>query len=168
MSGNLAAAALVLQPLAGLHAMQGRFARARELLATSVDAFEELGLTLSYAVSHTTAGTVELLAGDPVAAEACLRRSHDALEAMGDRALLSTTAALLGQSLLAQGRDSEAERVAELSGELAAADDLITQVLWRSVRARALAGRGDAEEAGRAGARRGRARRDERLRERQG
>jgi predicted ATPase len=146
VSGNLAAAALVLQPLAGLHAMQGRFARARELLATSVDAFEELGLTLSYAVSHTTAGTVELLAGDPVAAEACLRRSHDALEVMGDRALLSTAAALLGQSLLAQGRDREAERFAELSGELAAADDLITQVLWRCVRARTLAGRGHVEE----------------------
>jgi predicted ATPase/class 3 adenylate cyclase len=146
VSGDPAAAALVLQPLAGLHAMQGRFARARELLATSVDAFEDLGLTLSYAVSHTTAGTVELLAGDPVAAEACLRRSHDALEVMGDRAHLSTAAALLGQSLLDQGRDREAERFAELSGELAAADDLITQVLWRCVRARTLAGRGHVED----------------------
>ena len=85
-------------------------------------------------------------AGDPVAAEACLRRSHDALETMGDRALLSTTAALLAQSLLAQGRDREAERSAELSGELAAADDLVTQVLWRCVRARTLAGRGQVEE----------------------
>jgi predicted ATPase len=146
VSGNPAAAALVLQPLAGLHAMEGCFARARELLAMSADAFEELGLSLSHAVSHTTAGTVELLAGDPVAAEACLRRSHDALEQMGDRALLSTTAALLAQSLLAQGRDREAERSAELSGELAAADDLVTQVLWRCVRARTLAGRGEVEE----------------------
>jgi tetratricopeptide (TPR) repeat protein len=146
VSGNVAAAALVLQPLAGLHAMQGRFARARELLAASVEAFEELGLTLSHAVSHTTAGTVELLAGDPAAAEACLRRGYDALEAMGDTALRSTTAALLGQALLAQGRDREAAQFAELTGELAAPDDLITQVLWRCVLARTLADRGDVEE----------------------
>ena len=66
---------------------------------------------------------------------------------MGDRALLSTTAALLAQALLAQGRDEEAERFAELSEELAPADDLITQVLWRGVRARTLAGRGLIEEA---------------------
>jgi tetratricopeptide (TPR) repeat protein len=61
--------------------------------------------------------------------------------------MLSTTAALLAQALLAQGRDEEAERFAELSEELAAPDDLITQVLWRGVRARALAGRGHTGEA---------------------
>ena len=93
----------VLQPLAGLHAMQGRFEEARELLATSEAAFEELGLTLSSAVSHHAA-TVELLAGDPVAAERSLRRGYAALEEMGDTALLSTTAAFLGQALLAQDR----------------------------------------------------------------
>lgn len=143
---NQAATADVLQPLAGLHAMQGRFDEARELLATSDAAFEELGLTLNSAVSHHAA-MVELLAGDPVAAERSLRRGYAALEEMGDRALLSTTAAFLGQALLAQGREQEAESLAELSSELAAGDDLITQVLWRGVRVRSLAGRGRLEEA---------------------
>ena len=55
VEANLAATADVLQPLAGLHAMQGRFDEARELLATSDAAFEELGLTLSSAVSHHAA-----------------------------------------------------------------------------------------------------------------
>jgi tetratricopeptide (TPR) repeat protein len=66
---------------------------------------------------------------------------------MGDRALLSTTAAFLGQALLVQGRMEEAESLAELSAELAAGDDLITQVMWRGVRARGLAERGRLEEA---------------------
>jgi predicted ATPase/class 3 adenylate cyclase/DNA-binding winged helix-turn-helix (wHTH) protein len=148
VSGNLAAAAHVLLPLAQLHAMEGRFERARELQATSVGAIEELGLTLSFAVSHTAA-FVELLAGDPVAAEQSLRTGYSAMEEMGYGAELSSTAALLAQALLAQGRDQEAERFAELAEELAAADDLIAQVQWRGVRARTLAGRGLMEDAAR-------------------
>ena len=133
VEGNLAAVAEVLQPLAGLHAMEGRFDRARELLGSSEAAFEELGLTLNSAVSHHAA-TVELLAGDPAAAERTLRRGYATLEEMGDRALLSTTAAFLGQALLAQGRADEAEELAATSAELAADDDLITQAMWRGVR----------------------------------
>jgi predicted ATPase len=146
VEANPAASAGVLQSLAALHAMEGRFDEARELLATSEATFEELGLTLSTAVSHDAA-MVELLAGDPVAAERILRHGYAALEEMGDRALLSTTAAFLGQALLAQGRDEEAERLAEISAELAADDDVITQVVWRSVRARCLAGGGRLDEA---------------------
>ena len=126
--------------------MEGRFDEARELLATSEATFEELGLTLSTAVSHD-ASTVEMLAGDPVAAERILRSGYAALEEMGDTALLSTTAAFLGQALIAQDRHKEAEGLAEISAELAAGDDLITQVLWRGVRARCLAVGGRLEEA---------------------
>ena len=78
VSGNRAAAADVLQSLAALHAMEGRFDHARELLANSSAVFEELGLTLTTAAGHDRAW-VELLAGDPVAAERSLRRGlHDA------------------------------------------------------------------------------------------
>jgi predicted ATPase/class 3 adenylate cyclase/DNA-binding winged helix-turn-helix (wHTH) protein len=143
---NPAASAEVLQPIAGLHAMQGRFDEARELLATSDAAFKELGLTLSSAVSHHAA-MVDLLAGDPVAAERSLRSGYATLEEMGERALLSTTAAFLGQALLAQDRNEEAEALAELSAELAAQDDLVTQVVWRGVRARCLAGRDQLDDA---------------------
>jgi tetratricopeptide (TPR) repeat protein len=126
--------------------MEGRFDRARELQAAGAGAFEEFGLTLSFFVSHTAA-IVELLAGDPVAAERSLRRAYKAFEEMGYREELSGTAAVLAQALLAQRRDEEAERFAELSEELAPADELIAQVLWRGVRARCLAGRGLTEEA---------------------
>jgi predicted ATPase len=142
VTGNPVAAGAVPAALAGLHAMEGRFDRARELLTTSHAVFEELGLPIWAAASHTAAGTVEVLAGDPVAAERSLRSGYTVLQEMGERHLLSTTVALLAQALLAQGRDREAERFAALSEELAAADDLVTQVLWRGVRARTLAGRG--------------------------
>ncbi len=142
VEGNLPAVADVLQPLAGLHAMQGRFAEARELLAASEAAFEDLGRTLSSAISHQAA-MVELLAGDPVAAERKLRTGYDALQEMGDRSFLSTTAALLGQAVLAQGRAAEADELAATSAELGSADDLSTQILWRWLRARVLAGRGE-------------------------
>ena len=146
VEANPAVSAGVLQSLAGLHAMEGHFDEARELLATSEATFEELGLTLSTAVSHD-ASTVEMLAGDPVAAERILRSGYAVLEEMGDTALLSTTAAFLGQALIAQDRHKEAEGLAEISAELAAGDDLITQVLWRGVRARCLAVDGRLDEA---------------------
>ena len=146
VSGHPEAVADVLRPLAGLHGMAGRFDRARELLAASDAVFEEFGLTLHSAVSHHAA-MVELLGGDPVAAETSLRRGVRTLEEMGDRALLSTTVAFLGQALLAQGRAQEAEDFARRSEELAAADDLLTQVLWRGVRSRTLAARGRLDEA---------------------
>jgi predicted ATPase len=146
VAGNLVAAADVLQPLAGLHAMEGRFDEARRLLAATRAAFEELGLTLMTAVSHP-AGMVEQLAGDPAAAERYLRKGYAALEEMGDRALLSTTAAFLAQTLLAQDEYEQAERFASVSAELAADDDLITQAMWRGVRATLLARRGGLAEA---------------------
>jgi len=143
---NLLAVATVLEPLAGLHAMEGRFDEARALLETSDATFEELGLSLNSAVSHHAA-VVEMLAGDPAAAERCLRKGFDALEEMGDRAVLSTTAAFLGETLVAQERDEEAERFAELSAELAVEDDVITQAIWRGVQASVLARRGGLAEA---------------------
>ena len=146
VSGSPAAVAYVLHPLAGLHAMEGRFDHARELQATGVGEFEELGLTLTFFVSHTAA-YIELLAGNAVAAEQSLRRGYQALEDMGDKESLSATAALLARALLAQRRDEEAERFAGLSQELAPAADLIAQVFWRGARARTLAARGLVEEA---------------------
>jgi tetratricopeptide (TPR) repeat protein len=90
---------------------------------------------------------VELLAGKPARAEQSLRKGYRALEEMGDRWFLSTTAAFLARAVLDQGRDEEAEELATLSAQLAAEGDLLSQVLWRGVRARVLAKRRQFEEA---------------------
>ena len=60
--------------------------------------------------------------------------------------LLSTSAAMLAQAIYAQGRTDEAERFCDVSERTAAADDLWTQVLWRSVRGKILARQGRVEE----------------------
>ena len=88
-------------------------------------------------------GTVELIAGDAAAAESELRHDHEALAAMGERNYISTTAAFLAEALYRQGRDDEALRMTQESEEIAAEDDVATQYLWRSVRAKLLARRGD-------------------------
>jgi predicted ATPase/class 3 adenylate cyclase len=140
------AEAAIQRHLAGLHAMLGGFDVARRLLATSNAAYADLGLTLNAATSQNEA-VIELLAGNPVAAERSLRAGYRALEEMGDRMFLPTTAAFLARALLQQGRDEEAEHLTHLSARLAGRDDLLTQILWRGVRARLLARRGDMAEA---------------------
>ena len=90
---------------------------------------------------------VELLAGNPAAAEESLRTGYRALEEMGERMFRSTTAAFLARAVLEQGRDEEAEELAKLSAQLAAKGDLLSQILWRGVRARVLARRAQFEEA---------------------
>ena len=83
VSADAAAEAATLHPLAGLHAMGGRFALARELLATSRALLADIDPTLNLAVSHPRA-IVEMLAGDPAAAEMYLKADSDTLDEMKD------------------------------------------------------------------------------------
>ena len=137
VQGSLVALSVVLHPLAALHAMLGDFDRARRLVREGNAILGELG-RLQSAVSHHEA-LVELLAGEPGAAEAQLRAGYERLEAMGELTLIATTAAMLAQAVLAQGRPDEAERFCAIAERTAADDDLPTQAMWRGVRARLLA-----------------------------
>ena len=133
--------------LAGLSAMAGRFDEALGLLERDREILEDLGLRVAAASAAEIAGSVELLRGDPVAAERELRRGYEAFEKMGELANLSTLAAMLAQALYAQGRDEEALRLTETSEAAAAEEDLHTQVQWRAARAKVLARAGQLEEA---------------------
>jgi tetratricopeptide (TPR) repeat protein len=88
-----------------------------------------------------------MLSGDAAAAEAKLRRELDLLEAMGETYLRPTVAAYLAAAVANQGRYDEADRFAALAAELASEDDVISQAMWRSVRARVLSREGRVEEA---------------------
>jgi predicted ATPase/class 3 adenylate cyclase len=138
--------AAILRHLACLQAMVGRFDLARRHLAASNAISAELGRTLN-ATSAQNEAVIELLAGNPAAAEESLRAGYRALEEMGERMFLSTTAALLARSVLLQQRDAEAEELANVSARLAESDDLLSQILWRGVRARVLARRAEIREA---------------------
>ncbi|RDJ05568.1 adenylate/guanylate cyclase domain-containing protein [Rhizobium grahamii] len=140
--------AAILRQLASLNAIAGRFSVARDQIGKSNAAYADLGLTHTlYVASSEHEAVIELLAGNPAAAEKSARASYRALEEMGERAFRSTMAASLAAVLMEQGRDDEAEEFANLSSELAAIDDLVTQVRWRRVRARILARRAKIQDA---------------------
>jgi tetratricopeptide (TPR) repeat protein len=133
----------ILCYLGGLAALEGNYDEARELHGRGRSLFEELGHTVGIAGSTTVSGPIELLAGEPAAAECELRAGYEAFEAMGETGILSTLAAMLGEAVLAQGREDEADELTRTSEQAAADDDAASQIAWRAVRSRAIARRGD-------------------------
>ncbi len=130
------AQALVLSSLALLEAMQKQFDDARAHARQARALLEELGLRVAAASIAMDAGRVELLAGDPVAAERELRRGYDELERVGETFFRSTLACFLAGALYELGRPDEADALTRTAEQLAADDDVATQALWRSVRAK--------------------------------
>jgi len=139
--------ASALRALAGLKAMQGSFDEARRAMTDCRTILDDLGLRITAASATESYAIVEMLAGDPGAAERELRWGYESLGEMGAAAEVAPVlAALLAQALHAQGRDEEALRFSELSQEAAAPDDLSAHVQWRAARAKVLACRGKIEE----------------------
>jgi ATP/maltotriose-dependent transcriptional regulator MalT len=127
--------------------MRGQFDRGRELYRQALANFEELGLRVDAATVSLSSSRVELLAGEPAAAEAELRRGYDYFSDIGERYLLSSVAGLLAEAVAVQGRWDEAEALARETEELAAPDDVDAQTLWRLAQARVCLARGDVVEA---------------------
>ena len=147
VAGDRQAEALILCVTATLEAMRGSFEVARDLCAQSRRKLEELGLQVEAAAMVLESAGVETLAGDHAAAEEELRRGFDVLSGLGERYVLSTLSGLLAQTLWVQGRADEADDMSALAEEISDPDDIDAQVRWRSVRAKVLARRGEAEEA---------------------
>jgi predicted ATPase/class 3 adenylate cyclase len=138
---------IILGVLGVLRAMQGHFEQGRELCARSRATLHELGASVAAMSTSTEASRVEMLAGDPVAAEVLLRADYEALEATGEKYFRSTIAGQLAQALYAQDRLDEAERFASIAEVLSAEDDIWSQALWRGARAKLLARSGQVAEA---------------------
>ena len=138
---------LVTSLLARLYAMRGDFDEARRLYGKARITLEEMGRSVIANSTSLDSCGVEMLAGDPAAAERELRRDFDALTAMGERYLLSTLAAELARATDAQGRHEEALDLTLLAEQVSAEDDITSQALWRVVRGKILARQGHAEEA---------------------
>ncbi|MFC7534457.1 BTAD domain-containing putative transcriptional regulator [Actinoplanes sp. GCM10030250] len=142
---NPVAVAATLHPLGLLYALRGDFTRGSALIEQANGILGELG-RLESAVSHHEC-LLALLAGRPEVAERLLRGGYERLQAMGEGALLATTAAMLARALQARGHDDEAEQECAVSRRYAAPEDLPTQVMWRGVLALVLARRGRLDEA---------------------
>jgi len=133
-----------------LEAMLGHFDAARDLIGRARALAEELGLEATLAAQVTTGvGEIELLAGDPEAAERELRPACETLERIGELGYLSSAAPPLADALYLQGRDDEAFLVTERwdPKRLTVPEDVDAQVGWLRVRAKLLARRGDFEAA---------------------
>jgi class 3 adenylate cyclase/DNA-binding SARP family transcriptional activator len=139
------AMASTLNPLALLHAMEGDFEVAERLLEEAGEMLHQLG-GLGSGVSHLEA-LVRLLAGQPALAEAPLRADVETLSSMSGASALATTTGLLAQAVLAQGRLEEAAELCRLAEQRAAAEDTMTQAIWRGVRAKILAREDHCDEA---------------------
>ena len=143
IAGDRKAEAIIAGVLAQLYAMRGDFARGRELCAEQRRMLADLGPSVTAVSTSIERARVEMLAGDLAAAERELRADDAALEALGERYFRSTVVAMLAVVLAQQDRPDEAAPLAVLAEELADEDDVLSQVLWRTARARLLAGRGE-------------------------
>jgi class 3 adenylate cyclase/tetratricopeptide (TPR) repeat protein len=135
-------AAFSLLGLAVSHVMLGEVDEARALLRRGATILEELGMTVELAAAGgMCGGIVELVAGDLAAAEAAVRPAFETLAAMGEKARLSSRAAILSAIVYEQGRYDEAMRLADEADAVSAADDMEPQIWFRGVRAKVLARR---------------------------
>lgn len=99
----------VLGTLALFQAMQGQFGRGRQLIAQGRELMESLGHTNPLVATMCWRGELELLAGNPAAAEAVLSQARQHATASGSLETGANIAALLARTLLCQGRHAEAE-----------------------------------------------------------
>jgi predicted ATPase/DNA-binding SARP family transcriptional activator len=136
-----------LAALGYLLAMVGHSEEAEATLAEGYERAKEIGGDWRAASVSMYYAVARLIAGDPVGAEEVIRPGVEALERMGERALLSSAAPLLAEALYRQGRLEEAKRASALSAEVSDEDDVAAQTAWRGVQAKVLAARGDLEEA---------------------
>jgi len=131
-----------LHSLALCYAYAGRFADARAAYRRGQAIFTAFGAKLDAAGCAMACGRVELMAGDPAAAERILRQGYEALVAMGERGFRSSTATYLAEAVSALGDFDQALRLTEEAEALAGADDLEARARWRAIRAKVLARRG--------------------------
>jgi ATP/maltotriose-dependent transcriptional regulator MalT len=129
--------------LGGLVAQLGDFDRARALITSARATYDELGNELAHATFSGVPADVELLADDPVAAEAMLRKLCTDLAGTRSFSRLASRAGDLAEALYRQGRVDEAAEWAYTAEMYSASDDLDARVLWMPVAAKLAAHGGD-------------------------
>jgi ATP/maltotriose-dependent transcriptional regulator MalT len=96
----------------------------------------------AYARLPQLLGTVELLAGNPAQAELALREGYDYLGEIGEQNSRASTATLLADALMRQGRDGDASEMLAVADDIAQHDDYDAQARTRAIRAQILAREG--------------------------
>jgi hypothetical protein len=144
-TGERVAEAVALFGVAAFHAMLEHYDEAWTRLRRSTEICEDLGLRFLGARGAFLGPLLQ--ESDPEAAEELLRKGFEALRDMGERGRMSTLACELARLRWHQHRDEEAWELAETGRAAAFADDVVSQMYWRSVQALVLARRGECERA---------------------
>lgn len=145
-TGSPAVEAASIRCQAVLEAYRGRVDAARSMLGAARRSTEELGLRQGLLEVELFAGMVELIGGDPAAAEPHLAEAQAGFSALGDGVDAAQAAAVRARALLALGRDDQA-LTATVDSERLGGQDLKTAIAWRAARAEVLARGGDLAEA---------------------
>ena len=132
-----------LRGMAARAAFAGRFDEARGFMSEARAILQELGLSIEYWSAAQLAGRIEWLAGDLDAAARELRAGCEQLEALGETAFLSTTAAMLAEVELQRGDREGATRWLDVAERTASPGDRSSQTSIAIVRGLLLAGAGD-------------------------
>ena len=130
-----------------LLAMSGELDEGRRMIRQARATFAEFGLTRTAVATARDEALVERYAGDAAAVERVLRPSCDELRRAGEVGSLSNEIGELAEALYELGRYDEAEDASREGERLAAEADVASQVVWRRVRAKLLARRGEGDEA---------------------
>ena len=133
---------------AGTLAMLGRFDEARTILAAErAELAERGGGVLLANITAFESLWVELWAGDPAAAVEFGSEGWRLYMELGEQTNLPLAAGTLAQALYALDRLDEADAWAGRGAERGTSDDAWKEMLWRQVKAKVLARRGEHAEA---------------------
>jgi len=132
----------ILAALAPLEAMQGNVGEAVEIIGRIRGTAGEWIWLVSFWWAF-----ISIWQDDPAEAERELRPAYDALKRIGEQSHFSSMAHALSNAVYAQGRYEEAEALTQECERASRANDVHSQIAWRSVRAKTLARRGALDEA---------------------
>jgi DNA-binding SARP family transcriptional activator/tetratricopeptide (TPR) repeat protein len=135
----------LLGTLAFLVAIQGRTEEFHELMARAEQTVTSAEEWIWVVPAHFA--WLALLDTDPGTVEQNLRPDYEALKRIGEKSHFSSYATLLAQAVYAQGRYEEAEQFSQEAAQAARPNDVHSQIIWRSTRAKVLARRGEREAA---------------------
>jgi DNA-binding SARP family transcriptional activator/class 3 adenylate cyclase/tetratricopeptide (TPR) repeat protein len=137
--------ALTYGVLGALMAMQGDQAAADEWDARSVDVMQQSGESVWIVTFWRS--MVLTWRGDAAAAEAVLSPGYEAFKRIGEGTHFSSLSEALAGAVYAQGRYDEAEQLTRECEASAGPNDVQSNIMWRAVRAKVLARRGDLDGA---------------------
>jgi class 3 adenylate cyclase len=145
VAGHPAVEAMIALSLGVLRVMDGDEEAGFRSLAEGTTQLDAVGQPVWAGGGLQLTGWARLMTGQFAEAEMILRRSDEQLARLAETGFRSTTAALLGRTLVELDRIDAALPWIDLAESLGATDDIVTHVVSRGARARMAAARGEFE-----------------------